>query len=44
MADPWKNCARQDAPLTDEQVLLLIQRAIVEFERDPKRPPHVTQA
>jgi len=36
--------ASQDTPLTDEQMLLLIDRAIVEFEREPKRPPHVTQA
>ncbi|MDF0500845.1 helix-turn-helix domain-containing protein [Burkholderia cenocepacia] len=31
-------------PLTDEQMLLLIDRAIAEFERQPKRPPHLTQA
>ncbi|WP_233623296.1 DNA-binding protein [Burkholderia seminalis] len=36
--------ARRDTPLTDEQMLLLIDRAIAEFEREPKRPPHVTQA
>lgn len=36
--------ARQDPALTDKQMLLLIKRAIVEFERETKRPPHVTQA
>lgn len=32
----------RDAPLTDEQMLVLAQRALDLFESEPRRPVHVT--